>query len=373
MLVVVSYHYVRERYPGNGQGIIGITPALFARQLELLSQTGARFVAGADVVAAVEGTARLPERAILITFDDGLREHYEEALPVLDRMGIPGLFFVNTHPIARQCVSGVHQIHLLQAELGAAAFLKRLVEAAAGRGVALPAHLDAEKIARQYPWDGYEAGRLKYLLNFGLSREASGQLVERVFEETFPGREAALSRAFYLSREQVARMSERGLIGTHGWKHVPMGLMAPEVGAEMVERSVEDLERWTGIRPKTMSYPYGQRDAATPEVAAVARRVGIRAAFTTEIAGNDRLSLETGPFFLGRLDCNYVPGGKAAKWSVENLFETAPVTRGWGAAAGGGACPAVAAVPAAAGIIISSNSSNSSSNSMSREGAPSTR
>lgn len=348
MLVVVSYHYVREHYPANRQGIIGITPAMLERQLGLLAQTGARFVTGADVVGAVEGTVRLPERSILITFDDGLREHYEEALPVLDRMGIPGQFFVNTHPISRQRVSSVHQIHLLQAELGAAAFLERLIAAAAALGVALPEHLDEHKIARQYPWDGYEAGRLKYLLNFGLSREASLELVERVFEETFPGQEAALSRALYLTREQVARMAGRGLIGTHGWKHLPMGLMPAALGAELVERAVEDLERWTGRRPLTMAYPYGQPDTCSPEIAAVARRAGIRAAFTTEIAGNDRTSLETAPYFLGRLDCNYVPGGKAAKWSVDDLFEAIPVTRGWAAAETATAASAAAAATAAA-------------------------
>lgn len=332
-LVVVSYHYVRDRYPANGQGIIGITPAQLGRQLELLGATGAAFVAAGDVVRAVEGGAPLPGRSILITFDDGLREHYQQALPVLDRMGIPGLFFVNTHPVSCQTVSSVHQIHLLQAELGAAVFLTRLGAAAAAIGITLPADLDARKIARQYPWDSYEAGRLKYLLNFGLGREESLALVARVFEETFPGREGELSREFYLRREEIARLAGRGMIGTHGWKHLPMGLMPAPVGAELVERSIEDLERWTGRRPQTLSYPYGTPDACSPEIAAVARRAGVRVAFTTEIAANDETSLAVAPYFLGRLDCNYVPGGKAAKWSVDDLFETVPVTRGWAAAA----------------------------------------
>ena len=37
---------------------------------------------------------KLPKKSCLITFDDGLKESYENGLPILDDMGIPAAFFI---------------------------------------------------------------------------------------------------------------------------------------------------------------------------------------------------------------------------------------------------------------------------------------
>src|SRR5205823_7871916 len=107
MLIVVNYHYVRPTYDLPYPGVHGVTPAQLEAQLRLLA-TVAEFVSGQQVREAVRGTGRLPPRAILVTFDDGLREQFEHGVPVLRRLGIPAVFFVNTHPIASATVSSVH-------------------------------------------------------------------------------------------------------------------------------------------------------------------------------------------------------------------------------------------------------------------------
>ena len=73
VLIVVNYHYVRSSYDAPHPGIHGLTPFRFEAQLLELGRVG-EFVHPADVRAAARGTAALPERAILVTFDDGLRE-----------------------------------------------------------------------------------------------------------------------------------------------------------------------------------------------------------------------------------------------------------------------------------------------------------
>ena len=41
----------------------------------------------------------IPEKSFLVTFDDGLRQVYENAVPILLRKGIPAVFFINTSVI----------------------------------------------------------------------------------------------------------------------------------------------------------------------------------------------------------------------------------------------------------------------------------
>jgi len=81
-LVVLAYHAIDD-------------PARFAAQLDHL--VGAASPLPLDVVVdAVHGRRALPDRAVLITFDDGARSVYDEALPLLQERGLPGAAFVVT-------------------------------------------------------------------------------------------------------------------------------------------------------------------------------------------------------------------------------------------------------------------------------------
>lgn len=47
-----------------------------------------------EVVASIHGTRRLPNHAVLVTFDDGERSVFEIAAPLLAEMGIPAVVFI---------------------------------------------------------------------------------------------------------------------------------------------------------------------------------------------------------------------------------------------------------------------------------------
>ena len=92
-LRVLMYHKVND-VQGNPTTV---STSVFDGQMELLAQLGYQVV-DLDAVLAhyVEGSP-LPERAVLITFDDGYRDNLENALPILRRHGYPAVLFV---PIA---------------------------------------------------------------------------------------------------------------------------------------------------------------------------------------------------------------------------------------------------------------------------------
>jgi peptidoglycan/xylan/chitin deacetylase (PgdA/CDA1 family) len=81
-LVVLAYHAVDD-------------PSRFAAQLDHLVGAAAPLPLDA-VVDAVCGRRALPERAVLITFDDGARSVHDEALPLLRERGLPAAAFVVT-------------------------------------------------------------------------------------------------------------------------------------------------------------------------------------------------------------------------------------------------------------------------------------
>ena len=269
MLLVVTYHYLAEEAPAAPRAIFPVPTALLERQLEELGRSF-ELVSRDDLLRALDGEAALPERACLVTFDDGLRCQAELALPVLDRLGVPGLFFVPGLPLAEGRVLDVHKVH-------------RLREAMPDEEILAAVGMDAPTAPPgRHVYDEPLAAGVKELLATRSSEELD-ELLARA------GADVGLD--LYMGAEDVAELERRGMLGAHGYSHDAHDDFA---------RGAAVLEALAGARPRTMSYPYG-RPAPGAE--------GFAAAFTTERKVNETLEE---PLLLGRFDTNDLPGGRRA-------------------------------------------------------------
>ena len=89
-LRVLMYHKVNDLWPNPTT----VPTAVFAEQMEVLGELGYEVVSLEEVRDHYLAGTALPERAVLITFDDGYRDNLENALPVLRRHGYPAVLFV---------------------------------------------------------------------------------------------------------------------------------------------------------------------------------------------------------------------------------------------------------------------------------------
>lgn len=96
-LRVLTYHRVAEpdEDPLLEPGLISATPAGFRDEMALLAE---RYnpISLEQLVQVQEGRARLPRRAVLVTFDDGYRDFADHAWPVMKQIGVPAVLFVPT-------------------------------------------------------------------------------------------------------------------------------------------------------------------------------------------------------------------------------------------------------------------------------------
>ena len=74
MLTVSNYHYVRNNFVTPYPSIFGVTPTFLKNQLVALKNTGT-FITPQELLENHEEVIQSPENYILITFDDGLKEH----------------------------------------------------------------------------------------------------------------------------------------------------------------------------------------------------------------------------------------------------------------------------------------------------------
>jgi len=103
---ILVYHSIAPHHPGQTaeQRELDVDTLVFQKQMQFLVDHGYRAIPFATLVAALEGTATVPDRGVVITFDDGWATQYHFAFPTLRRLGLTATFFVYTNGIARDHV-----------------------------------------------------------------------------------------------------------------------------------------------------------------------------------------------------------------------------------------------------------------------------
>ncbi len=286
-LTVLMYHYVRD--PGDqaegGTGIPGLSLAHFEAQLDQLLRQYIP-VTWPDLRRYLLEDKPLPEKACLVTFDDGVRDHYLNVFPALRRRELSGLFFC----LARQPAEGFilgHKLHFLLAHLGVD-----------GLRTAVWARLsDKQRRIYQQAEAGYrlrynELNVLKAILQRDLSEEVNG-LLSQLFEAQI-GSELELARDYYLTSDQIAEMSAGGMhFGGHTRTHPWFDWIDSAAQAVQIKASAEWLKN-VEPGPWAFAYPYGGLSKYAPAHLQANR---FAAAFTTQTHIE-----HTDPFFIGRID-----------------------------------------------------------------------
>jgi peptidoglycan/xylan/chitin deacetylase (PgdA/CDA1 family) len=85
--VVLGYHGIAPSRRRDDLSMLLVAPERFRTQLELLRSAGFRFVTLAELVGLAAGGVPPPGYAV-ITFDDGMRNNHEVALPILSEYSI---------------------------------------------------------------------------------------------------------------------------------------------------------------------------------------------------------------------------------------------------------------------------------------------
>lgn len=95
---ILMYHYLSEPPPDADvyRRDLSVSPAQFAEHLDRMLAEGYTTVSLYQVVDALQRGAPLPEKPVVITFDDGYRDNYENAFPLLRERGMVATIFVVT-------------------------------------------------------------------------------------------------------------------------------------------------------------------------------------------------------------------------------------------------------------------------------------
>lgn len=91
---ILTYHCVSQFPKEREIPYDNVPPELFADHMHILEKEHCQVVSLSDLVHMLEANQTIPPKTIVITFDDGYKNNYLNALPVLEKMGFKASFFI---------------------------------------------------------------------------------------------------------------------------------------------------------------------------------------------------------------------------------------------------------------------------------------
>ena len=312
-LLVLMYHSI-----GSSDLLrphLAVSEKNFAGQLEHLRRHF-KIVSLESAVGMLQREEPLPENAAALTFDDGFRDNYEAAFPLLRKLGLPATIFVSTAPLLDRTTLWPYKLIFWLWNSGP----DRLEF---GRGEwhpTNPAVFDMGTRRRRR--------RAVYLMEAELQCVAPAERERRLVliakKLGFEHADDPFDSFPMLAPDELREMAGAGVeIGSHTVTHPALPALDSTAALDELTRSKTVLESALGRPVRFFAYPFGKEEHFNPEIETLVRRAGYQAACTAIRGVNLR---GTDPFRLLRLGVKDDPPEIFA-YKLSRWFASGPARR----------------------------------------------
>ncbi|MCK4657255.1 MAG: polysaccharide deacetylase family protein [candidate division Zixibacteria bacterium] len=292
--LVLTYHRVlptlKSEAAPSQTGMI-VTNSTFEKQMDFLNKTH-------EVITLAEMIGRLKESKIdqrycAITFDDGWRDVYTHAFPVLEKRNLPAIMFLSAGFVGTDRLFWPERLTRILLSTG---------------------ELDQNKVSALADIDRKSAEEIHAIIATNDNRKKLKQadrLIERfkkldpeIREELIGLLENSLSQTLtdeardrhILNWHEIEEMRRRGIsFGSHTVNHAILTRIPPDEAKMEITQSKQMLEKKLGEEIDLFAYPNGDWNDDVKEMVKEAK---YKASVTTMNGKND---YSTDPYLLGRL------------------------------------------------------------------------
>ena len=263
-ILVLNYHRIGRRPPWPSDvGIWSTTAEEFDQQMQFLARHF-EVLSAADLL---DGRARRDGRCVMVTFDDGYRETYEVAYPILEAHGVPATYFLTTGFIDATHTPWWDEIAWMVRE-------SPRTELAAAGWFAAPqslAEVDRQRTTKLLI-DHYKT----------LPSEQAATFLDYVARATGSGRrDPSEAVSEFITWEMARDLDRAGMgIGGHTVSHPVLARLPQAHQRREIKSCLDRLEHELAARPRLFSYPEGMTDSFDSATAACLEENGVDFAFS---------------------------------------------------------------------------------------------
>lgn len=305
-LYIVMYHYTRDLKNSRYPQIKGMDYQLFREQIQFFKEHY-NVVTMEYVIDVVKGKSKLPEKAVLLTFDDGYIDNYTFALPILEEFGVQGSFFIPGKTFSTHQLLDVNKIHYILASADINKIVVDLMEQMDFyRGTEFD-YAPTRELYEQYAvanrFDSKETIFVKRILQTVLPEQLRNRISSDLFEKYVGISEMQLAYELYMNEEQIRTMKRHGMfIGIHGYDHYWLANLSSQKMHEDIKKAIDTMDEFIDKKCWVMNYPYGNYNI---DVLEYIKSKGACLGLTTNTGRVD--FSKDNVLELPRLDCNDFP------------------------------------------------------------------
>jgi peptidoglycan/xylan/chitin deacetylase (PgdA/CDA1 family) len=246
-VLILCYHRVND---DNHSYLRPAKVEDFERQMQYLSRVYNPVSLEQIVQHLQDGTPLLP-KSIAITFDDGYRDNYENAYPILKRYSIPATIFLTTSYIGTGKIPWWDKVYYLLSQVKNGAFASSVLG-----GTALNTSFGKKSIDRV-------VRMINRLDDEGRNRTIADFASQLDLTDDNPPNSSKNHKDLMLAWEEVREMSDNGIsFGGHTLTHPLLTYIPPQQAEREIYLSKKIIEEQIAKPVITFSYPVGNFDAS---------------------------------------------------------------------------------------------------------------
>lgn len=264
---VLNYHRL---YKGNlnttiDEGVFTHSLEIFRNQM-LWLKSNFRMIDEETLLTKIEEKEPFTERTVLVTFDDGYRDNFEIAYPILRELEIPAIFFVACNHISGEVLPWWDQAAYMikQSSVSCFEFSGQTVRVSKDRQ-----ELNAEIRKVLAVFKNSPTDRSEELL----------QELSEVCDYPVPGSENL--NAEFMSWDQLKELTGHGFaVGSHSMNHRIMSQLSAQEQRQELEESRQMLEQKLDTTVRSIAYPVGGPTSFTDETVSISQDCGYKLGFS---------------------------------------------------------------------------------------------
>lgn len=311
--VILMYHRVTpsgEGVPDYSPNGMAVTPREFEMHMRFI-RAHYEVVPFSRVVSAVTAGAALPANMCVVTFDDGWRDVYRYAFPVLKALTIPATVFLTTGYAGGTAWAWQERTRFMMAQVfGERHLVLRRPDFRSVREELDAIGMDAlltmrESSFRRYILEAVRDLEARDAMDQQTTIDRLEKIVLRVTDE---------SPRPFISWNEAQEMSGHGItFESHTVSHPVLPALTDDEAGLEIGRSVEEIRGVLGHEVRYLAYPYGKCDQ---RIVGIAKQQRIQGACTTRI-GPVRAADD--PHLLARINMSSDVAGHEALFAARLL------------------------------------------------------
>ncbi len=294
------YHYVRCNKKEGTPQLHSLDIEKFKQQLDWL-ESEFELLTYDELLFLQKNKKPVGKNRYLLTFDDGLMDHYRYVYPELKKRNLEGLFFLNSQPYIEKRPLDVHMTHFISEKIGPHHFFNEAVEILKRENVSLESHHSTDR----YIYDTESYLKLKKMMNYQLDYSFREKMLEEIFLKYFDDFQSFIG-GIYLSQKNIHEMAEGGMIfGNHTHSHKVLSRLSVEEQKNEIDKCQDFLSSLISQKNIPFCYPYGHDFTYTEDTKRIITNRGINIAFVN-VKGTMKLEVDHG-LELKRYNTNELP------------------------------------------------------------------